>query len=361
MRIRRFIVAAVAGLSMLGCAGAARVPRTVDYRPVNVPRAPLPEPEPFDPRAEPEFQTMSRVEGQLKELAQQAAALTEQFQREVVWIECGPGRLTCGLIAQQFLETEFVAEFSQKECNEPFGKTRKALSKKCSKKYFEAFGNAVIGRYVAGDPAAVEQACKAEGLACATMVRYELAWLKSHNDGVIADHQRQRGELQAVRAAALAESAAAQHRLQLKREEAERRHERALAERQEQRRREMEELQRRIAAADAQRQEEEQRAEAGRRAMRALAAGLTTYAGAMSGPAFTPTVATGCSSDYECGSGFGCSKPAGLITGVCRRTVNEFGTPTYGPPDPASVGPGQWQCNPMCPIGFHCDRGQCLR
>jgi hypothetical protein len=357
---------ALATIGMLACGGAAPEPHTAESGGdpnLQTRRGRTPEPEPFDLRGDPDFVAIRRIAGDLKEIEQRANALSQEFRRDVVWLECGAGRVTCGLIAHQFQDDAFVAEFSKNECAEPFGKGRTALSERCTKKYFAEFTDALIGRYVAGDPAAVDTFCKAERLACVTMVRYEIAWLKSHNAAVIADYQQKRGELQATRAAAIAESGSAQRRLQVKREGAERRYERALEAREVERRQEQEELQRRVAAANARRAEEEADANATRVAVAAVlggvAAGMVAYAATMNDPAFTPAEVAGCSSDYDCGPGRTCAKRAGEMTGTCARRVNGYGTPSYGHPNPSSFGPGQWQC--PCDIGFRCDSGRCIR
>lgn len=84
----------------------------------------------------------------------------------------------------------------------------------------------------------------------------------------------------------------------------------------------------------------------------------------------TPSPAeTGCSSDYSCGVGQTCVKQFYNSTGVCMRKVNEYGGPSYLPPDTNSVGPNlpdQSSCTRLgmsCPIGFRCDTGsgRCIK
>jgi hypothetical protein len=87
-------------------------------------------------------------------------------------------------------------------------------------------------------------------------------------------------------------------------------------------------------------------------------------------PAQAPAqVAAGCSSDFSCPPGYRCTKDSYAMQGVCARTVNEYATPTYTPPSPASVGPGTGDCqfDTQCPIGFRCKRnsnglyGNCMK
>ena len=76
----------------------------------------------------------------------------------------------------------------------------------------------------------------------------------------------------------------------------------------------------------------------------------------------------GCTSDYSCGVGRKCLKQYYNSTGTCVQAVNEYGNPSYTPPDPASVGPNmpsKASCSigTSCPVGFRCDFGSgvCVR
>jgi len=65
-----------------------------------------------------------------------------------------------------------------------------------------------------------------------------------------------------------------------------------------------------------------------------------------------------CSSDYSCGIGFSCVKKPFSSSGVCLKTVNSYGTPTYNMPDLNSIGiktEGSCLFNTDCPIGFRCN------
>jgi hypothetical protein len=97
--------------------------------------------------------------------------------------------------------------------------------------------------------------------------------------------------------------------------------------------------------------------------------GLTGSSGRHPAPA-THTDSAGCLSDYSCQHGERCVKAPYQNRGYCAREVNQYGTPTYSPPDSNSVYPGgQGQCgfDTDCPVGFYCAiqsgalRGACLR
>jgi hypothetical protein len=107
-------------------------------------------------------------------------------------------------------------------------------------------------------------------------------------------------------------------------------------------------------------------------AMNSFGKGMTqTQVGGNSYPnAYTPPrAAASCSSDFECGMGSACVKDSGAFQGICAKTVNQYGTPTFEGPRPGSVGPGTGQCSfdTECPVGFACVRttggmyGNCLK
>lgn len=69
----------------------------------------------------------------------------------------------------------------------------------------------------------------------------------------------------------------------------------------------------------------------------------------------------GCTSDYSCGIGFKCVKAPLKSSGVCMKSVDEYGLKQYNLPSSNSVGPnldldGQCSFDTDCPIGFKCDR-----
>lgn len=65
----------------------------------------------------------------------------------------------------------------------------------------------------------------------------------------------------------------------------------------------------------------------------------------------------GCSSDYDCGLGSHCVKPAYQAMGICMKTVDENGLQQYDTPRPNSVHVGSKQCtyDTDCPVNFRCD------
>lgn len=79
-------------------------------------------------------------------------------------------------------------------------------------------------------------------------------------------------------------------------------------------------------------------------------------------PTYTKTTTqedNGCSSDYSCGIGYKCVKAPFKSSGVCMKSVNDYGTPVYNTPRSDSIGiktEGQCMFNTDCPIGFKCDQ-----
>lgn len=77
----------------------------------------------------------------------------------------------------------------------------------------------------------------------------------------------------------------------------------------------------------------------------------------------------GCSNDFQCGFGSKCAKDSLAMQGVCAKSVDAYGLPTFEGPDPGSIGPGQGSCSfdTECPIGFRCVktsgglRGNCMK
>lgn len=110
-----------------------------------------------------------------------------------------------------------------------------------------------------------------------------------------------------------------------------------------------------------------------RRRVAAVAQGLQAFGRSMQGASTASTgaagsvVTSGCSSDFQCGTGRTCVKDNYSARGVCMRAVDEHGVPTFEPPRTDSVGvkapePGDCQLG-GCPIGFTCDvrSGACIK
>jgi Sel1 repeat len=75
------------------------------------------------------------------------------------------------------------------------------------------------------------------------------------------------------------------------------------------------------------------------------------------GPSFDASDSS-CSSDYSCGIGYSCFKEPFENSGVCLKSVDSHGAPTYKAPDPNSTGiktAGSCMFRSDCPIGFRCD------
>jgi len=73
-----------------------------------------------------------------------------------------------------------------------------------------------------------------------------------------------------------------------------------------------------------------------------------------------------CSSDYSCGIGYSCVKKSFSVSGVCMKSVDSYGAPTYKIPSSDSLGiktEGSCTLTAGCPIGFRCDRDlqECVR
>lgn len=119
--------------------------------------------------------------------------------------------------------------------------------------------------------------------------------------------------------------------------------------------------------------EQKQRAAAAG-ALRAISAGMQTYAAGVSQTTHQttttiPSSSVGCSSDFSCGVGRTCVKQLYQSTGVCMRAANEYGAPSYTAPKLDSVGPNVPKASSCtsagatCPVGFRCDygSGRCIR
>lgn len=67
---------------------------------------------------------------------------------------------------------------------------------------------------------------------------------------------------------------------------------------------------------------------------------------------------SGCTSDFNCGTGFSCVKKAYSNDGVCMKSVDSSGVPTYSSPSTDSIGVRTSnRCNfdTDCPVRFRCD------
>lgn len=67
-----------------------------------------------------------------------------------------------------------------------------------------------------------------------------------------------------------------------------------------------------------------------------------------------------CTSDFSCGIGHTCVKAPLKSTGICMKSVNQYGTRQYNTPNTDSIGvnlnlDGQCSFNTDCPVGFRCD------
>jgi hypothetical protein len=66
-----------------------------------------------------------------------------------------------------------------------------------------------------------------------------------------------------------------------------------------------------------------------------------------------------CISDFDCGIGYRCVKAPYKTSGVCMKSVDEFGVQQYDLPRLDSINPrydGDCDFDTDCPIGFYCHR-----
>lgn len=78
-------------------------------------------------------------------------------------------------------------------------------------------------------------------------------------------------------------------------------------------------------------------------------------------PSITAPTTKECSSDFSCGIGYTCVKAPLKTSGVCMKSVDEYGLRQFNTPSTQSVGPnldlqGQCQFDTDCPVAFRCDR-----
>lgn len=89
--------------------------------------------------------------------------------------------------------------------------------------------------------------------------------------------------------------------------------------------------------------------------------GLYLFLIAASGMFSSPVFAKTCSSDFSCGVGYKCIKDLYKSTGICAKTVNHYGTPTYNMPSTDSVGP-KMDDSDMCSFSTECSIGfKCIK
>jgi hypothetical protein len=306
---------------------------------------------------------LDKAKARVDEIDARRNALMADFERELVWRSCDKPHRKCGLIAETMGIPEFIASFSANECKEPFGRSRKTLSRACSEKYSALFNDALSERYPLADRAAVDREC-AGTPECQGLVPYELLFLKSHNSELVRradalDAPMQAEREQRVQAYLELADATAEHNRKLVD---------AFEHAQEQRAQRSREL-----AQLRYEQEERDRVEAANRramaqALQAFATSMTTSTPATYTPASTPSIdvyqSTGCTSDFGCRYGWKCLKDVGRNEGRCAQAVNATGTPTFTPPSTSSVGPGKGgDCSftTDCPIGFRCEKGSGLK
>lgn len=78
----------------------------------------------------------------------------------------------------------------------------------------------------------------------------------------------------------------------------------------------------------------------------------------MESPVRETVTQSSCTSDFSCGTGYSCVKRPYRNSGVCMKSVDEYGARTYKAPSLDSVGPNtnpHCLTNADCPTGFRCD------
>lgn len=158
-------------------------------------------------------------------------------------------------------------------------------------------------RYTRANGADVTAKCTLTPEVCGNFVNIERLYMASHNTAVMADAERRIGHLNAERRQAQNEA-----------------------------RRE--------------REAREREAEDQRRALAAVAGALQGMSAAMaashaSGGVQASASSPSCSSDYDCGYGKVCSKPAGQYQGICATSVNQYGMPQPTISRRGNLGPGE--------------------
>lgn len=248
-------------------------------------------------------------------------------EADTYWPFCqgAPKRVRgCGLLTER-VTVEWVRRVMEEVCGEDPNISRSLdCDEKVRAKVVEAFQR----RYTRVATSDVVAVCQHEPRRCqGTYENLELVYMTAHNTAVIAIAQRGVAALRAEEREARAE--ARQQREARARE----------------REREAEEQERTFAAFTG--------------ALAGAAAALNTQHGTPTPGALS--AAEQCSSDYTCGLGRKCSKPARSYVGVCATSVNAYGTPQYAPSRDGNIGPGKRQCLPGgCAVGFTCVEGRCV-
>jgi len=91
------------------------------------------------------------------------------------------------------------------------------------------------------------------------------------------------------------------------------------------------------------------------------------YTGNRSNPSTTNSYSTGgCTSDFNCSVGQKCVKDYYSSSGVCMKSVNEYGIQTFDAPDTKSIGVNMEKgclVHTDCPVGFRCaySSGACIK
>lgn len=242
---------------------------------------------------------------------------------DIYWPICEvpprPGK-ACGLIANKFT-AEWVASYTKHVCHEDGDEP----SDRCVGEIIDEFRDEVSARYTLANRSDVQRACSSAPAQCNTPERYELLFIKSHDDVVFRRERRDIDEIVARAAEDERASDAAREELA---------------------------------------QEDAHRQQAGA-AVAAVGAAFQGFAdGWNAAQSNNATSSKSCTSDFSCGVGEACVKDQFQSTGTCAKTVDRNGVQQFGTHDPASVGvgrPDQCSLDTDCPVGFRCSKGSGTR
>jgi len=260
----------------------------------------------------------------------------EKWQPQLVYPICDktvPAGTPCGLVAQQYEDPTFRAHFATTWCDD----SEEGMTEACAKTMIDTFVSALRERYK------LEPSEYCANHSCSSYTEVELGLLKTHNDSIMDSWKAENARIDAEYQGMLDVVVNSFDRVSARINE---------------------DTEQRL-----------DRAERQRSALQGLAAGMHAAGESLSqSNAQTPNpvaVASpaGCANDYGCGYGNACVKDSGSFRGICAKSVNAYGNPTFAPPRLESNGPGVGNCSfdTDCSVGFRCIksngglRGNCMK
>jgi hypothetical protein len=282
---------------------------------------------------------VSQAQQQLDQISktwdEQAENERAKFARRFVLPACGQpsarSDVRCGLVHKLYGGDEFRKEFASRHCAS--GATI-GSDRACSDKLVNEFIRVIEQRY----RVRFDELCKSGR--CESFLQTELRALRASNRQATEDYSYR---IQVINEA---REAQAKHVL--------------------------DELDAELSSISTWTQERLDEAESQRAGLRGLtkvmktaAAGLSAYAQTLQSASLRAgAYGVGmpvCNSDYACGQGYLCLKEPNELQGVCDRRFDALGVPSFSPPRPDSLEPGQRQCFTVddCAAGFNCVAGNC--